>query len=161
MLDIKFALEEKISYNEAIKRKVMNRGTHDLTNRKFGRLVVKYIAGKDMYNSGSRRIYWWCKCECGNWKIEPSRALVDGSSASCGCLRFENAKLVGQKQKINEVGNKYGKLTVISEAGRDKYRQVLWLCKCDCGNETIVRGSTLRSGGTRSCGCLRLGMLLQ
>jgi hypothetical protein len=29
-----------------------------------------------------------------------------------------------------------------------------WLCRCDCGNETIVRGNSLRSGDTNSCKCL-------
>lgn len=37
----------------------------------------------------------------------------------------------------------------------DKH-QALWLCRCDCGKETTVRGSDLRSGGRKSCGCLLL-----
>ena len=35
-------------------------------------------------------------------------------------------------------GNKYNMLTVISMNGRDKYGKILWLCKCECGNETIT-----------------------
>lgn len=31
----------------------------------------------------------------------------------------------------------------------------MWLCQCDCGKQTIVIGSKLQSGNTRSCGCLR------
>ena len=30
----------------------------------------------------------------------------------------------------------------------------MWKCKCDCGNEIIANGRTLRNGGRRSCGCL-------
>lgn len=40
-------------------------------------------------------------------------------------------------------------------AGRGTGREVLWLCKCDCGNETTVSGKDLRSGHTKSCGCFQ------
>jgi len=30
----------------------------------------------------------------------------------------------------------------------------MWLCQCDCGNEVTVSGNNLRSGNTKSCGCL-------
>ena len=50
-------------------------------------------------------------------------------------------------------GMKFGRLTVVKESGRDKHRNTLWLCKCECGNETIVRGNNLRNGRTTSCGC--------
>jgi len=53
---------------------------------------------------------------------------------------------------INEIGNKYGYLLVIKEAGRGKYGSVMWLCKCDCGNKVIIRGKSLRKG-QKSCGC--------
>lgn len=32
----------------------------------------------------------------------------------------------------------------------------IWLCRCDCGTLTLVRGGGLNSGKTKSCGCLRL-----
>lgn len=31
----------------------------------------------------------------------------------------------------------------------------MWLCKCDCGQSTIVEASNLTTGNTKSCGCLR------
>ena len=52
-------------------------------------------------------------------------------------------------------GNKYGRLTVIERAGKRKSGQILWRCRCSCGNETLVDGSGLKLGKTRSCGCLR------
>lgn len=55
---------------------------------------------------------------------------------------------------INEIGNKYGRLTVIERAPNDSAGRAHWICKCECGNTTIVRGTTLRSGATQSCGCL-------
>lgn len=53
---------------------------------------------------------------------------------------------------IDETGNKYGKLTVLSLT-KDKNNRTAWLCQCDCGNTKIVRGSDLRTGKIISCGC--------
>lgn len=58
--------------------------------------------------------------------------------------------------KIDMVGKRFGRLVVIEECGRDKFGQVTWKCLCDCGNETIVRGRSLRCGDIKSCGCLQL-----
>lgn len=52
-------------------------------------------------------------------------------------------------------GIKFGRLTVIERHGSDKYGNSLWLCLCECGNETIVRGTSLRNGRTTSCGCYK------
>jgi hypothetical protein len=54
---------------------------------------------------------------------------------------------------IDMTGLKFGKLTCIKYAGKDRQGLSLWLCKCDCGKETTTRGSGLRGGTTRSCGC--------
>lgn len=56
---------------------------------------------------------------------------------------------------IDETGNKYGKLRVLTRAPNTKLAAAQWYCICDCGNPTIVKGNYLRSGNTRSCGCLR------
>lgn len=51
-------------------------------------------------------------------------------------------------------GERFGSLTVIEQAGHDKYNKILWRCKCDCGNETITLGRGLVNGHCKSCGCL-------
>lgn len=51
--------------------------------------------------------------------------------------------------------NKYGRLIVVSYAGKTKDRHSKWLCKCDCGNEVIISGNSLTRGHTQSCGCLQ------
>lgn len=53
----------------------------------------------------------------------------------------------------NEIGNKYGKLTVIERDGSNKKGQAMWKCQCDCGNIVSVSGIRLRNGHTQSCGC--------
>ena len=57
-------------------------------------------------------------------------------------------------KKIDLTGERFGRLLVIREDGRAKDRQIMWLCRCDCGGEVIVRSVYLRRGDTRSCGCL-------
>ena len=56
-------------------------------------------------------------------------------------------------KKIDLTGERFGKLTVIKEAGSHS-QHITWLCKCDCGNETIVQGYNLKNGNSKSCGCL-------
>ena len=52
-------------------------------------------------------------------------------------------------------GRKFERLTCVKDVGRTKGHNVLWLCKCECGNETIVAAGRLMSEGTKSCGCLQ------
>lgn len=52
-------------------------------------------------------------------------------------------------------GQKFGRLTVIEYTNqRNKRGNVLWLCKCECGNIIEVSSSRLISGDKKSCGCL-------
>lgn len=55
---------------------------------------------------------------------------------------------------IDETGNVYGRLTVLECAESDKRSKKLWSCICECGANSIVSGSNLRNGHTKSCGCL-------
>ena len=53
---------------------------------------------------------------------------------------------------IDETGNRYGKLVVISKSRR-KTRKAFWDCICDCGNNCTIRADRLRSNIATSCGC--------
>lgn len=59
------------------------------------------------------------------------------------------------RKLIDLTGQKFGRLTVIKTGSKDKKGKHRWLCKCECRNTKEVRGSSLRSGRTRSCGCLK------
>lgn len=50
---------------------------------------------------------------------------------------------------------KFGKITAIYPIGKTKYKNLIWFCKCDCGNTVKIRSGSLTSGHTKSCGCLR------
>ena len=58
-------------------------------------------------------------------------------------------------RKINLIGERFGRLTVIEEAGK-LYGRIAWKCLCDCGNTAIATSISLRSGKKRSCGCLQI-----
>jgi len=92
-----------------------------------------------------------CECECGTVKDVLISYLLNGKSKDCGC---------GRKNTLHEmytkdlVGKRFGKLTVLEMVEeRNKYGRIMWRCKCDCGNETIVLGNSLVLGHTLSCGC--------
>lgn len=58
--------------------------------------------------------------------------------------------------KINEMGNVYGRLTVIGEASkRGSETGSFWNCRCHCGSRVVVCGTQLRAGASKSCGCRR------
>ena len=53
---------------------------------------------------------------------------------------------------IDLTGQKFGKLTVIKRVENDKHGQVMWLCECDCGCNSVVMGYNLKREHTKSCG---------
>jgi len=62
----------------------------------------------------------------------------------------------GPEQRYSLIGKPpFGKLTVVSFYKKNKHGQNTWLCKCECGGTIILSSSTLNSGHTKSCGCIR------
>lgn len=53
----------------------------------------------------------------------------------------------------NEVGNTYGRLTVL-EYDHTRNHHIYWKCLCECGCVTVAEAGNLRKGKTKSCGCL-------
>jgi len=58
-----------------------------------------------------------------------------------------------QRQKL--VGMKFGRLTVIRYTQSEPRQGPCYLCRCECGNEKEIRGSSLTHGATESCGCIQ------
>lgn len=58
-------------------------------------------------------------------------------------------------------GQRFGRLTVIERAGSDKYKHVIWKCRCDCGEVRAVCSGNLLRGLTKSCGCLKVQNLIK
>lgn len=56
------------------------------------------------------------------------------------------------RKKVDLTGQRYGRLTVLAPA-ENIGGKTAWLCRCDCGRETVVKTHHLRSGHTKTCGC--------
>lgn len=53
-------------------------------------------------------------------------------------------------------GQKIHRLTFLEYVDRNEQRNSRWKVRCDCGTEFIVTASAVKSGMTKSCGCLRI-----
>ena len=114
----------------------------DLTNQCFGQLKVLYrTEGPD-----SKRTYWLCQCDCGNYTIVQGGHLKDLHTTSCGCRQ--------KTSRLEDItGKKFGRLTVLSYDRTEGKGHTYWNCKCDCGVEKSIRKDGLISGSVVSCGC--------
>lgn len=59
-----------------------------------------------------------------------------------------------RKSSVN-VGERYGKLTVVKPTKFKYNNGRVWECRCDCGNTVMIPARSLASGNTQSCGCLK------
>lgn len=120
---------------------------HDISGQKFGKLIAIKPVDKRASNGCLR---WDCICECGNHVYPTMNNLKRGHTTSCGCAK-ENFI---ESCKIDIIGKKFGKLTVIEDiTTKDDIRRRV-RCKCDCGNNHICSVTDLTTEHTMSCGCL-------
>lgn len=61
---------------------------------------------------------------------------------------------ITNKRTKDLTGQSFGRLTVLGFAGRNKWQKAMWLCRCECGNYSVVLGGSLLAGRTISCRCL-------
>ena len=52
-------------------------------------------------------------------------------------------------------GRRFGRLVVLGDTGKRRWKEIRWLCKCDCGKLKITGTQSLKKGDTKSCGCYR------
>ena len=123
----------------------------DLTNQKFNKLTALEPIKK------GKRIYWKCKCDCGNITEVRADQLVSGTTKSCGCYKkdilISHNKL---RQTLDLSNQRFGKLTAIKSTNiSNADGRIIWECICDCGNVCYVDTHSLKQGKTNSCGCLK------
>jgi 5-methylcytosine-specific restriction endonuclease McrA len=111
---------------------------------RFGNLTVVKEVFTDKYGFH----HYLQICDCGKEKIVPFKR-----AKSCGCKRFENVHRGSKNKRIVNIGERFGKLTLLEETGKDRHGNRLFKCKCDCGNITVTRNFG-KLTGAKSCGCL-------
>lgn len=119
----------------------------DLTGMTFDCLTVIERDYEYEQRLKTPRSCWKCRCICGKIVSVAGGDLTRPRHHSCGCQRDKIEDLTGQC---------FGYLTVLKYEGKNKRQgKNMWRCKCKCGNETIVSASSLKTGDTFSCGCLK------
>lgn len=53
----------------------------------------------------------------------------------------------------DDIGKRYGFLTVLEDTGKRYHYSIIYRCRCDCGNEIEVNSNKLHTGHVKSCGC--------
>lgn len=115
----------------------------NLVGEKFGKLTVieKLNEKRHGYH------LWRVQCDCGNYDVSITAHLRNGSKKSCGCLVESFEDIRGWKRNL---------LTIVELADyRSSTGEILWKCKCDCGEYTNVTRDKFMSGHKKSCGCLK------
>ena len=121
---------------------------NNLIGKRFGKLTVIEETPKRI----NRCIVWRCLCDCGEYTEVRSTSLTSGHTCSCGCLQKERSSESARKDIANQ---KFGLLTALypTDKRAPGGGSVVWMCKCDCGNNFEARATDLRYGHVQSCGC--------
>jgi hypothetical protein len=152
-LDLKFQqsvnLALIIGASEARDLRPRGRKFLDLTGMKFGHWLVVAVHPERYRDGNSVYVLWDCVCRCGTKRAVRGKDLRNGKSTGCG----------GCSKRIDLVGQRFDRLKVLAlHPERRRWGNSVtacWLCRYDCGVESVVAGSELRRGRTRSCGCLQ------
>lgn len=118
----------------------------NLTDIRFEKLLPKEeIIMPD--RTGRKRTYWLCLCDCGNFTLVRRDSLINGNTKSCGCLFLETVSK-------NLLGVRCGLLVPFEKTDKRAGSNIIWKCKCDCGEIVERSEGILRKKGLHSCGCI-------
>lgn len=153
--------KRKTPFCQCTSEKIISLLKEDLRSKKFGTLIVEDIdleKTKESTNKYSKRMIFW-KCRCENCGAIVSKPLFDlnniSANGTSGCSKCKG---------INDIGKKYGRLTVIEDLGikeKNKTKERWIKCQCDCGKIINLPRAIVISGNTSSCGCLKKDSLIE
>lgn len=126
----------------------------NLVGQTFNQLTVISEAIKDKHGKSQ----WNCQCSCGNKTKVAGSALKRGVIKSCGCIKGNENILQLKNQKFNRL---YVLSDPLLKPKSDGNNKSYYLCQCDCGNQIEVQGTYLKTGKTKSCGCLGSEKLIE
>lgn len=134
---INIALRKLGWLNERMKNQLK-----EIIGERFGKLTV--ASELENYKCS-------CICDCGERKTVSRYHLMSGATNSCGCILKEHQANNPNTIELN--GKRFGSLVVEKYIGKNKRREAVWNCVCDCGNKRDVAGTELNCGNVVSCGC--------
>lgn len=122
----------------------------------YGNVFIKEI---EPTKDGRRKALFQCGL-CSNLFEARIDMISSNTIKSCGCRKHlsssKNAKIIGQnnygRYKKDISGNKYGELTALYPTEqRDFDGNILWFCKCSCGNTRVASYKSLETGHVKYC----------
>lgn len=120
----------------------------DITGNQYGTYIVLRFSHTDK----SSNSVWECKCKCGNINYV-SRSWLKTNPQSC----FKCCGRIISKSKTEDlVGQKCNRLTALRRIKQKKDGNFIWEWLCDCGNIVEIPAGYVKSGNTKSCGCLKI-----
>ena len=120
----------------------------DETGNIYGYWTVLKSVKKD------NKTFWLCECECGTQRLISGGDLRRGHTKSCGCKINRKSTTGGNNKPVDLTNQRFGKLIALYPTDKRSGNNIVWHCKCDCGNEKDISSSSLKQGLTKSCGCL-------
>lgn len=85
------------------------------------------------------------ECACGSKKSRTAK--------SCKKCEIENRKYNPPRKVVDITGQVFNYWTAIRRVDHSKFSE--WICRCNCGIEKTIQLSSLKTGTSKSCGCMR------
>ena len=131
----------------------------DLRGQQFGDMLILELDNDEKREKilrekrGKHVVSWKCRCiKCGNISYKTKTELkniVKRNASGCNVCFGDNI-----------INKKFGRLLVLPNH-KSINGEIQWECECECGNKVWVSKSRLKSGNTRSCGCLFKGIMAE
>lgn len=120
----------------------MGRLGHNLIGKQFGEWVVLRKSSSQPSNGG---IKWSCVCSCG--------IVADVFAGNLRCANSTSCKSCAKIRRAHRFvdGSVFGDWTILHRADVNKLGTYRFLCKCACGTEQLVWGTSLGSGRSSKC----------
>lgn len=125
----------------------------DFYGKKFSSLLV--IGKTPIKDKRGKKVYE-CLCDCGRTRYFELSSLRTGHNTTCGQCDISEKKRIAACSGVDDISNmKFNHLLAIEPVGQDIHNRAIWKFLCDCGNEFVCPAYNVKSGNTKSCGCLR------
>lgn len=125
----------------------------DRTGEKYNRLTfTKFVK---MVNGFA---YWEARCDCGRKKVVRASDVITGRTKACGCLQKETRIKNGHNQMIDmrKINTWWWEIDFSIPPRTSNNSLAYWALCTFCGvTEKWVSGNSIRSGSSKTCGCLR------